>query len=67
MGLLQAGESCLKEDLKSPFTDRVGESSWFPTLVHRQMRAIRAKYDESEQDNQIDWYCLKPVSLIYHS
>jgi DNA invertase Pin-like site-specific DNA recombinase len=23
----------------------------------RQMRAIRAKYDDDQEDNQIDWYC----------
>lgn len=23
----------------------------------RQMRTIRAKYAESEQDTEIDWYC----------
>ncbi len=23
----------------------------------RQMRTIREKYDDSEQDNDIEWYC----------
>jgi hypothetical protein len=32
------------------------------------MRAIRAKYDGSEQDNQIDLPdFLNPVSLIHHA
>lgn len=33
----------------------------------RQMRAVRTKYTDSEQENESDWYCLESGRWISHA